>query len=722
MAIYFQKETKTFYLESKDVSYVFGVSEYGVLVHYYFGKRIAREDLSHVIELYGRGQENCLPNTPHRVHCLNTYPQEFPMWGRTDYRESMVSVNDNGVRFGMYEYVSHKIYNVKPKLEGMPSVRDGKTLAVTLKDTRNGMVAILYYTVCEDAPVIVRRLELVNHTGHAVTIDRAYSFAMDIPNQNYETVSLYGGHVRERFIDRNPLVHGVFTVDSKRASSSGQLNPFLALVRPETGEENGEAIAVNLVYSGSYAIKAQLDSNENVRFVGGINDADFEWNLPAGKKFSTPEAVLVYSDAGLGKMSRALHDFYRKHLINPRFVDQPRPIVINNWEATYFNFDTKKLCDIIDSVKGTGIDTLVLDDGWFGVRNNDLSGLGDWFVNTDKLPAGLTPIIEHAHDSGMKFGLWFEPEMVNKDSDLYRAHPDWAISVPGVEPCPGRDQQILDLTRDEVCEYVIKVVTDILKNNDIDYVKWDMNRTMTEFYSIGLGKKSKEIAHRYILGVYRICEAIIEGFPHIFFEGCASGGCRFDPGMLYYFPQIWTSDDTDAYMRTIIQYGTTICYPLSSMSCHVADVPNHQTGRKTPLASRADIAHLGATGYELDTTKFSPETIEEVKAQVAAYKEMEELVLHGDLYRLSSAQNTNLFAFELVAKDKSKAHVTAMRPLNMPNFPSPRLYLKGLDEKAVYEIPELSLTLSGSTIANAGLVVRFDGVDFATKTLTLIRK
>jgi alpha-galactosidase len=493
----------------------------------------------------------------------------------------------------------------------------------------------------------------------------------------------------------------------------------MALCRPNADEHSGEVIGFNFVYSGDFAFKAQVNQFEYLRVVGGINDYDFEWELKKGEKFSTPEAVMVYSDGGIGKMSRIFHDLYRTYLINPRFVDKPRPIVINNWEATYFNFDTKKLCDIIDSVKGTGIDTLVLDDGWFGERNNDKCGLGDWFINYNKLPDGLTPIIDHAHKNGMKFGLWFEPEMISENSDLYRAHPDWAIQVPGIKPCPGRDQLILDLTRDDVVNYVIDVVSGILKTNDIDYVKWDMNRTMTENYSEHLGKNNKEMHHRYILGLYKICEALVNGFPHIFFEGCASGGCRFDPAMLYYFPQIWTSDDTDAYMRTFIQYGTSIVYPLSAMSCHVADCPNHQTGRTTPLASRADIAHLGATGYELDTTKFSDDFREQVKQQVDAYKKMENLVLFGDLYRLDCSQDGNYFAEQIVSKDKTLSHITVMRAMAYPNFTVYRLYLKGLDEKAIYNVEELNLTVSGATLMNVGIIVHFGGGDFITRTFTI---
>ncbi len=716
MAIFFDEALKTFYLESKDTSYVFRINENGFLNHLYYGKRIAREDLTYSVYLVDRGHGSNIAGRP-RYESLNVYMNECPTYGRSDYRESMLAFFfENGSRVNDLVYKNHRILDKKPELCGMPSVKGGETLAIELWDSLNSVSVELFYTVFEELPVILRHAEIKNLGSVALTLDRAYSFALDMPDANWDVLALPGAHLRERFAERSPLSHGIFTVDSKRGVSSGQMNPFLAVLRKNATEESGEVYGYNLVYSGDFAFKAQVEQNDELRVVGGINDHDFAWELLPGDMFTTPEAVMVYSDAGLGKMSRTFHDLYRENLVNPRFVKKSHPIVINNWEATYFNFDTEKLCAIIDSVEGTGIDTFVLDDGWFGKRLNDRAGLGDWFVNMEKLPQGLTPIIEHAHKKGMKFGLWFEPEMVNANSDLYRAHPDWAIHAPGLEPCTGRDQLILDLSRDEVCDYIIKVVSDILKNNAIDYVKWDMNRTMTDNHSASLGKRGKELHHRYVLGFYKICEALINGFPHVFFEGCASGGCRFDPAMLYYFPQIWTSDDSDAYLRTVIQYGTSMCYPLSTHSCHVSAVPNHQCGRVTPYASRASIAHLGATGYELDTTKMDPDELAEIKAQVDDYKEIEDLVLFGDLYRLNDPQKENLFAEQLVSKDRSKALVTVMRPLAIPNAAAIRVYPRGLDDDATYFVCEGNLTKKGSTLMNLGIIVPFAPRDFSTVT------
>ena len=716
--IYFEKENQTFYLESKDVTYAFRVHELGFLNHLYYGKRIPREDLAFSVFQADRGHGTGLPYGTRR-DSLDVYHNECPTFGRSDYRESMLAFDFNGIRVTDLIYDGYTVYETKPNLEGMPSVKGGQTLAVSLKDKVHNAKVVLYYTVFEDLPVILRHTEIYNEGGTSFTLDRAFSCCVDYPDKNWEAITLPGAHLRERVMERTKLSHGTFTVDSCRGVSSSQMNPFIALVRKDTNESQGEVYSYNLVYSGNFAFKAHVGQNDEVRLVGGLNDYDFSWEVKPNEKFVTPEVVMVYSNEGLGGMSRAFHDLYRNYLINDRFVKKARPIVINNWEATYFDFNTEKLCNIIDSVVGTGIDTFVLDDGWFGVRNDDTSGLGDWFVNLDKLPQGLTPIIDHAHKNGLKFGLWFEPEMVNGNSDLYRAHPDWIIHADGIDACVGRDQYVLDLTREEVRDYIVESISKILRENAIDYVKWDMNRALTDNYSAWLGKNGKEFAHRYVLGLYEICERIVNGFPHIFFEGCASGGCRFDPAMLYYFPQIWTSDDSDAYMRTFIQYGTSLCYPLSAQSCHVSVCPNHQSGRVTPFDARADIAHLGATGYELDTTKLSQEDLLKVKEQVEKYKGMEDLVLNGDLYRLNNPLEENLFAEMLVAKDKSEAHITIMRPLCRPNGECIRIYPKGLEENTIYSIAEANVTKTGATLMNVGLIIDFPLGDFQTRTFTL---
>lgn len=721
MAIFFDKKSRTFYLESKDITYAFAVDECGLLEHLYFGKRIARDDLSYGVYTVDRGHCTYFSGTgPNKS--LNQHANECPTYGRSDFRESMIALCDGmGVRVTDFIYLDYTILAEKPPLDGIPSVRGKETLAVRLKDVRMGVTVTLFYTVFEDLPVILRHAEIAYNGDSSVNLDRAYSFCLDLPDKDWEAIALPGAHTRERFAERTRLSHGIFTVDSKRGLSSLQMNPFAAFVRKNTDENVGEAYGVNIVYSGDFVIKAQIEETDTLRVLGGINDYDFAWELQSGQTFVTPETVLVYSACGLGDMSRTFHDLYRKYLIPQRYVNEPRPIVLNSWESVYFDFNTEKLCKMMDCAAGTGIDTFVLDDGWFGVRNDDTSGLGDWVVNQTKLPGGLAPLIEYAHKNGLKFGLWIEPEMVNPDSDLYRAHPDWVIGAPALEPCLGRHQLVLDLTRDEVCDYIIKSISVILRNNKIDYVKWDMNRALSDNYSAKLGMRSKELHHRYVLGLYKICEALVNGFPQIFFEGCSSGGGRFDPAMLYYFPQIWTSDDTDAYMRTIIQYGTSLCYPVSSMSCHVSECPNHQCGRITPFSSRGDIAHLGATGYELNIASLGEQDKEQIRSQIEAYQKMQDLVLQGDLYRLNNPSEENLFAWELISKDKSHAHITAFRPVCIPNDKCIRVYPRGLDENTSYRVTELNLVKKGSTLMHYGLVVEFGRIDFATQTFTFKR-
>lgn len=723
MAIYFNSETKTFFLEGKDYTYAFGINEVNYPEHYYFGARIGRDDLRYALGTGGASTEAAVPGAVYAntgKMSYNNYGAELSTYGTGDYHEcSLAILFPNGSRLNEFLYESHEILAKKPRIPGMPSLSGGETLVLHLKDKHSEMKVNLYYTVYEDAAILARRAEIVNGTADTVSLLRAYSFTLNLPRNDYDILSLEGAWARERRPQRIPMHHGVVSIDSKTGSSSAPLNPFMAVLARNTDEYQGEAIGVNLVYSSSFVLKAQADTKGRSRIMGGINDFDFNWRLDAGETFCTPEVVIAYSGNGLNAMSQAFHDVYRRYLINPRYVTAHRPVLINNWEATYFNFNNERLMGIIDVVKGSGIDTFVLDDGWFGARASDNAGLGDWVVNTEKLEGGLRPVIEHCHAAGMKFGLWFEPEMVNPNSDLYRAHPDWAIHAPGIPDCLSRNQMVLDLTRAEVRDYIVESVSRILRENEIDYVKWDFNRSLTANWSEGLpAERQQEFHHRYALGLYDICERIVNGFPQIFFEGCAGGGARFDPAMLYYFPQIWTSDDTDANMRTEIQYGTSMCYPLSAMSCHTSICPNHQTGRTTDFKTRSDIAHLGATGYELDTKQMTAEEVAQVSGQVAEYHEMEDLVLNGDLYRLEDPFASNYFAFAIVAKDKSEAHITFYRRLNRPNDEVKHIRLRGLDPDATYEVRELGIRLNGATLMNVGIFFPGTG-DFSTKTYHL---
>lgn len=716
MAIFFDEQTRIFYLESKNTSYAFGIHECGILQHLYYGKRVARDELRYTAATGATAMLLYLPGDYGKRISYQHLQTEIAAYGRGDFREPMYAVRDEkGDRLSELVYAGHTILAEKPKPAGLPALRSGETLIVELRDRVLPLTVKLYYTVYENVATIARRAEFINTGKEPLYLDRAFGFCLDFPEHDFDAISLHGVWARECEPERTPLHHGVFEITSRRGVSSAAFNPFLALASKNATEDAGEVYGFNLIYSGSFALKAEVSTTGTTRVTGGVADFDFCWKLDAGECFTTPETVLVYSDEGIGGMSRTFHDTYRQYLINPRYVHAHRPVVINNWEGTYFNFDNERLMKIVDGVKGTGVDTFVLDDGWFGARNHDKAGLGDWKVNCDKLQGGLKTIIDYTHANGMKFGLWFEPEMVNPDSDLYRAHPDYAIHCPGHDPVLGRNQLVLDLTRKDVRDYIVEAVGDILRNHDIDYVKWDFNRSVAENYSISLpADRQKEFHVRFALGFYDLCERIVNAFPHIFFEGCSSGGARFDAGMLYYFPQIWTSDDTDAYMRTRIQYGTSLAYPLSAHSCHVSACPNHQTKRTTLFAARADIAHLGATGYELDPAKMSEEELTAIPAQVAAYHAMEDVILEGDLYRLSSAMHSNYFIEEVVSKDRSRAVITAMRVLTIANDEPRRMYPKGLDENALYRIPELELTLHGSTIMYAGLRLKFPSADFAT--------
>ncbi len=711
--IRYDEQNQVFNLTNKHVTYAFCLVD-GELANLWFGARLNHEDLV-AMRPYPVKKEKETFYPGRLVYGFSN--TEAPVTGQGDYREPMINWRtDAGDMVTELTYRSHRITKDN-KITGMPSTFGGETLEVVTEDDVNGIRVTLYYTIFDDVDAITRRAKIESIGTHTVNIDRAYSFSVDLPHQKMEALSLYGYWAAERTPERTPLHHGVWSIDSKRASSSSVLNPFMAVMPHETTETNGDVWGVNLVYSSSYRLFAETTYQGYVRIGGGVNDFGFNWLLAPGESFETPEAVMVYTDKGLGEMSRIFHDTYREHLIPQKHVKAHRPLVVNNWEATYFNFNKEKLFAIIDASAGTGIDTFVLDDGWFGIRNDDHAGLGDWFINYDKLEGGLKPIIDHCHEKGMQFGLWFEPEMVNPDSDLYRAHPDWAIHSPGHLPREGRNQYCLDLTRPEVRDYIVKVVCDILDTHEIDYVKWDYNRNVTEFYSAALpAEKQNEFSHRYALGVYDLFERIVNTHPDIFFEGCASGGARFDPAVLAYFPQIWTSDDSDAVERTRIQYGTSMCYPLSTMSCHVSVCPNHQTGRTTPMASRADIAHLGATGYELDVSKMSAEDLAAIPAQVEAYHAMEDLVLTGDLYRIASPFEGNTFCFAVVAKDKSEAHVTAMRTMRTVDAEPCCIRFAGLDPDALYENVATGKRTYGETLMRVGERINPRLSDFGTVT------
>ena len=705
--IYFDKLSDGFIISGKNYSYAIFVNRAGYLQHLYYGKKIGESDLAFLIKTQG---EKLSPN-PEDINAdmlTDCMPSECGFFGRGDFRSAtVIAEREDGSVMSSFKYVKHAISGGVARIKGQPCVRKAdNTLTITLKDDFSDIEIDLNYSVSDNSDVLIKNTEMRNTGKTCIKLKKAFSFCTNLPDidKQYSALRLAGSWASERRPVITPLAEGTLRIESTRGYSSHQMNPFMAILADSCTENSGECYGFNLLYSGSFAITAEVSSNKSVRVQGGINDYLFGWELDGGESFITPQTALCYSAEGLGGLSRAYHDFFREYVIDPKRVYERRPIVINNWEATYFGFDNEKLFAIIDEAAKLGIDTFVLDDGWFGKRNDDKSGLGDWFVNNKKLKGGLKPIIDRCKKNGMKFGLWFEPEMISEDSDLYRTHPDWAIKKEGVEPCRGRNQLVLDFTRKEIVDYVFNAVSKVLKENDISYVKWDKNRDITENFSASLlADRQGEFLHRYTLGFYDLAERLISAFPDVFFEGCAGGGGRFDGGALYYFPQIWTSDDTDGLERTKIQWGTSMCYPVSAMSCHVSACPNHQTQRITPFKTRGAIASLGATGYELDLTKLTAEEKEQVKEQIANYKRIDGLVLNGDLFRLANPFETDYFCEMIVAKDKTEAYVVGERFRGDPCDHDRLLKLNGLDENKTYTIKELGVTASGKALMSAGV-------------------
>ncbi len=715
-----------FHLQTKGTSYVFQILPSGYAAHLYYGKRLRASDLSWLFVTKERCSFSPNPIPEDRSISLDTLPQDLPVYGTSDYRTPLLQAKlADGTTITEFKYVSHRTEQGKPSLAGLPAVyaereSEAETLVLTMQDSVAGLHVELIYSVLEDYDAITRSMRIVNDSDANVELLRALSASVDFPHMDYEWLQLSGAWTREREVVRRPLAYGMQAVESRRGSSSHQQNPFAALLSPGADEDHGEVYGFSLVYSGSFLAQAEVDQFRTTRLSIGINPFDFAWLLESGQSFQTPETVMVYSAEGLGGMSRIYHKLYRERLARGQFRDKERPVLVNNWEATYFNFNADKIEHIAKAGQELGIELFVLDDGWFGHRDRDDSSLGDWKVDMNKLPDGLDDLVQRVNRMGMQFGLWFEPEMVSPDSDLYRKHPDWCLHVPGRRRTEGRQQLILDYSRQDVRDEIVRMISDVLGSAPITYVKWDMNRNMTEIGSALLPpQRQRETAHRYMLGLYEVMERITSAFPHILFESCSGGGGRFDPGMLYYMPQTWTSDNTDAVARLRIQYGTSLVYPVSSMGSHVSAVPNHQVKRVTSLDMRGLVAMSGNFGYELDLTRFSDEEKEQVKAQVALYKEIRGLVQFGLHYRLLSPFEGNETAWMFVAENGEEAAVFYFRVLSESNAPLSRLKLKGLDPDADYEILGQEGLYSGDALMYAGVSVGEDRGDFHGELIRL---
>ncbi len=709
--IQYHESSKTFHLSNGKISYLIKVLPNGQLGQLYFGKAIHdSEDFDHLLEMHHRPMTSWVFEG-NNLFSLEHTRQEYPSYGTTDYRRPAVEVlQTNGSRIIDLVYVSHTVTPGKPKLERLPATYcedpgEAETLTILLRDELIGLEAELSYTLFAQYAAVARSVRLVNHGIQNLHLAQAMSLSLDLPDSDYEFIHFSGAWARERHMKVRRLEQGVQAVDSARGNSSHNHNPFIMLRRPGTTETQGEVIGFSLVYSGNFLAQAEVDTWDTTRVTMGINPFGFDWKLAPEEAFQTPEAVLVYSCEGMGDMSRTFHRLYRSRLARGQWRDKPRPILINNWEATYFDFTEEKLVAIAKTAKADGVELFVLDDGWFGARSNDFAGLGDWQANTSRLARGITGLAERIDALGMKFGLWFEPEMVNKDSDLYRAHPDWIISVPGRRASHGRNQYVLDFSRPEVVDNIYGQMAKILSEAKVSYIKWDMNRSISEPFSNALpADRQGELFHRYILGVYDLYDRLTTNFPHVLFESCASGGGRFDPGLLYYAPQGWASDNSDAVCRMKIQYGTSFCYPISSIGAHVSAVPNHQVYRDTPIATRANVAHFGTFGYELDLNKLSDDERGQVREQIKFMKEYREVLQFGDFYRLQSPFDGNFLAWMVVSPDKKTALVGWYKVLNEVDGPFRRVRLQGLDPAFRYRV-DGGPGHYGDELMNAGLVV-----------------
>ncbi|MEF2965302.1 alpha-galactosidase [Paenibacillus sp. M1] len=727
MPIYFDENHGLFHLQSQNSSYLIQLVR-GYPAHAYYGSKLRQDgNLAGILNFQERASFSPNPIPDDKSISLDTLPQEYPQYGTSDFRSPAYQVKlGNGTKVTELSYKGHRIVPGKPRLEGLPAVyaeqeSEADTLELELLDAVSGLTVILSYTVFTDFDAIARSARFVNEGNEPVQLERALSASLDFADAEYDALYLSGAWARERHIQRRRLAPGVTGIGSRRGSSSHQQNPFIALLRPDANERQGEVYGFSLVYSGNFIAEAEVEQFGTTRLQIGLNPFGFNWRLEPGDSFQTPEAVMVYSGEGLGGMSRTFHRLYRTRLCRGSHRDRVRPILVNNWEATYFDFNADKIEAIAKAGSELGIELFVLDDGWFGRRDSDNSSLGDWFEDRRKLPNGLEDLARRVNAAGLQFGLWVEPEMISPDSELYRSHPDWCLHVPDRRRTEARDQLVLDMSREDVRAYLYERLSDIFRKVPISYVKWDMNRNMTEIGSAAApAERQAETAHRYILGLYELLERLTAEFPHILFESCSGGGGRFDPGMLYYMPQTWTSDDTDAVERLKIQYGTSLVYPISTMGAHVSAVPNHQVGRTTSLTFRGDVAMSGNFGYELDLTKFTAEDKEIAKRQIQSYKEIRGLVQQGDMYRLLSPFEGNETAWMFVSPDRDEALLFYFKVLAEPNAPLRNVKLEGLNPNKDYRLESSGEIFGGDRLMSVGIPVSSLHGDFASMWVRLV--
>ncbi|MCI8338461.1 MAG: alpha-galactosidase [Lachnospiraceae bacterium] len=707
MAIVFDEERQVFSLHTENTTYQMKVDGYHYLLHLYYGKKTAAS-MDYMITYFDRGfSGNPYDAGADRTYSLDVLPQEFPVLGTGDYRNVACKVREENGCYGCdLRYRRHEIREGKYSIPGLPSAHSskGQTLEIVLGDERLGLEVTLLYGVMEDCDMIARSVRVKNCGKEKVYLEKISSACLDFLYGQYDMLTFYGRHAMERNLQRTRVSHGRQSVGSIRGSSSHQYNPFVILARPDATERQGECYGFSFVYSGNFSGEVEMDQFDQIRFVMGVSQEQFSYPLEEGESFHAPEVLLSYSAEGLGRLSNQFHRCVRDHVCRGKYKNQVRPVLVNSWEACYFDFDGDAIVRLAEQAADLGIELVVLDDGWFGRRNDDNTSLGDWQVNEEKLGCSLGELSRRIHDQGVEFGIWIEPEMVSEDSDLYREHPDWAMQIPCKDPVRARNQLVLDFANPVVVQHIFEKISAVLRQGEINYVKWDMNRNLADVFSANVKEQGK-VLYDYMLGVYRLLDQLTGEFPDILWEGCAGGGGRFDMGMLYYTPQIWCSDNTDAIDRIRIQHGTSFGYPLSAIGSHVSAVPNHQTGRVTDIATRGVTAMTGAFGYELDLGKLGEDEREKIKQQIASYHRLAPLIQRGDYYRISNPYEEEYGAWMVVDQDKSSALLSVVLLNIHGNMPVIYVRLDGLDEKREYRDADTGKVYSGAALMEAGMPI-----------------
>lgn len=725
MSILFEEEEKRITLHTKDSTYQMKVDSFGFLLHLYYGRR-TEGSMDYLLTYADRGfSGNPYDAGADRTYSMDALPQELPCQGTGDYRSPAVIVKNADGSYGCdFRYTGHRILKGKYNLPGLPAVYaeedQAETLEVYLEDRASGVQITLLYGVLPQRNIITRSACIKNGGGGKIYLEKAQAACLDWVCGDFDLISFYGRHAMERNMQRTPILHGAQVIGSRRGTSSHQYNPMMILARRDTTEDAGSCYAMSFVYSGSFQGEAERDQYNQTRVLLGLSEELFSYPLEAGETFYVPEVIMTYSSTGLAQLSQNLHTCIQKHLCRGRYRDQVRPILLNSWEASYFHFDGASIYRLAEQAAELGVEMLVMDDGWFGKRNDDYSGLGDWKVNEEKLGESLGSLIGKINGLGLKFGIWFEPEAVNEDSDLYRNHPDWAFSVPGRSPVRARNQLVLDFSRKEVVDYIFDQVCGILDQGNIEYVKWDMNRSLTDCYSRGT-KDQGRVYHDYVLGLYDFLERLTKRYPNLLLEGCSGGGGRFDAGMLYYTPQIWCSDNSDAVDRIRIQYGTSFGYPMSAVGAHVSAVPNHQNGRITPLRTRGITAMAGVFGYELDPKKLSEEEKQEIREQIRVYRQYAPLVMNGLYYRLTNPFEQEAGAWEVISEDGGEVLVSAVLLEVHGNMTTNYIRLKGLTENGMYQEQETGKIYAAEALMEAGVPLPVEMGEYRAYQMHFVR-